>query len=52
MAETTPKQEPPKQPDSLYDIPGVKEAVEENIRKKGKVWEEEKKEPKKPEEEK
>lgn len=45
-----PKEEPKNPPESLYDIPGAREAIEENIRKRGRVWEPdiEEEKPKKP----
>ncbi|AKM83336.1 hypothetical protein A2422_00695 [Candidatus Woesebacteria bacterium RIFOXYC1_FULL_31_51] len=43
MTEIKPSEEPQKPPDSLFDIPGAREAIEENIKKRGIVWKEEEK---------
>lgn len=43
MTETKSGEKPQKQPDSLFDIPGAREAIEENIKKRGIVWKEEEK---------
>jgi hypothetical protein len=40
MTEPKPGEKSKLPPDSLFDIPGAREAIEENIKKRGIVWKE------------